>query len=83
MGENKKIEVNKSQITSYYMIKKAVNHMIDHGHIMKELYHKFIGISSAYNVIFKALEKDKVDLTKEEGAVISTAYGFSENYRIR
>ena len=83
MGENKKIEVNKSQIASYYMIKKAVNHMIDHGHIMKELYHKFIGISSAYNVIFKALEKDKVDLTKEEGAVISTAYGFSENYRIR
>ena len=83
MGENKKIEVNKSQITSYYMIKKAVNHMIDHGHIIKELYHKFIGISSAYNVIFKALEKDKVDLTKEEGAVISTAYGFSENYRIR
>lgn len=83
MGENKKIEVNKSQIASYYMIKKAVNHMIDHGHIMKELYHKFISISSAYNVIFKALEKDKVDLTKEEGAVISTAYGFSENYRIR
>lgn len=83
IGENKKIEVNKSQIASYYMIKKAVNHMIDHGHIMKELYHKFIGISSAYNVIFKALEKDKVDLTKEEGAVISTAYGFSENYRIR
>ena len=83
MGENKKIEVNKSQIASYYMIKKAVNHMIDHGHILKELYHKFIGISSAYNVIFKALEKDKVDLTKEEGAVISTAYGFSENYRIR
>ena len=83
MGENKKIEINKSQLASYYMIKKAVNHMIDHGHIMKELYHKFIGISSAYNVIFKALEKDKVDLTKEEGAVISTAYGFSENYRIR
>ena len=83
MGEDKKLEVNKSQIASYYMIKKAVNHMIDHGHIMKELYHKFIGISSAYNVIFKALEKDKVDLTKEEGAVISTAYGFSENYRIR
>ena len=83
MGENKKIEINKSQIASYYMIKKAVNHMIDHGHIIKELYHKFIGISSAYNVIFKALEKDKVDLTKEEGAVISTAYGFSENYRIR
>ena len=83
MGENKKIEVNKSQIASYYMIKKAVNHMIDHGHILKELYHKFIGISSAYNVIFKALEKDKLDLTKEEGAVISTAYGFSENYRIR
>lgn len=83
IGENKKIEVNKSQIASYYMIKKAVNHMIDHGHIMKELYHKFISISSAYNVIFKALEKDKVDLTKEEGAVISTAYGFSENYRIR
>ena len=83
MGENKKIEINKSQLASYYMIKKAVNHMIDHGHIMKELYHKFISISSAYNVIFKALEKDKVDLTKEEGAVISTAYGFSENYRIR
>ena len=83
MGENKKIEINKSQLASYYMIKKAVNHMIDHGHIIKELYHKFIGISSAYNVIFKALEKDKVDLTKEEGAVISTAYGFSENYRIR
>ena len=83
MGENKKIEVNKSQITSYYMIKKAVNHMIDHGHIMKELYHKFISISSAYNVICQALEKDKVDLTKEEGAVISTAYGFSETYKIR
>lgn len=83
MGENKKIEINKSQLASYYMIKKAVNHMIDHGHIMKELYHKFISISSAYNVICQALEKDKVDLTKEEGAVISTAYGFSENYRIR
>ena len=83
MGEDKKLEVNKSQITSYYMIKKAVNHMIDHGHIMKELYHKFISISSAYNVICQALEKDKVDLTKEEGAVISTAYGFSETYKIR
>ena len=83
MGEDKKLEVNKSQIASYYMIKKAVNHMIDHGHIMKELYHKFISISSAYNVICQALEKDKVDLTKEEGAVISTAYGFSETYKIR
>ena len=83
MGEDEKTEVNKSQIASYHMIKKAVNHMIDHGHIMKELYHKFISISSAYNVICQALEKDKVDLTKEEGAVISTAYGFSENYRIR
>lgn len=50
---------------------------------IKELYHKFIGISSAYNVVFEALKKDKVDLTKEEGAVISTAYGFSENYRVR
>lgn len=83
IGENDKREVNKSQIASYYMIKKAVNHMIDHGHIMKELYHKFIGVSSAYNVICQALEKDKVDLTKKEGAVISTAYGFSENYKMR
>lgn len=57
--------------------------MIDHGHILKELYHKFIGISSAYNVICKTLEKDKIDLTKEEGAVISAAYGFSKEYKLR
>ena len=82
IGKNEK-EVNKSQIASYYMIKKTVNHMIDHGHILKELYHKFIGISSAYNVICKTLEKDKIDLTKEEGAVISVAYGFSEEYKLR
>lgn len=82
IGE-KQTEINKSQFASYYMIKKAVNHMIDHGHILKDLYHKFIAISSAYNVICKALEKDKVDLTKEEGAVITTTYGFSEEYKLR
>lgn len=83
IGEDRKLEINKSQIASYYMIKKAVNHMIDHGHILKDLYHKFIGISSAYSVICKSLEKDKIDLTKEEGAVILTVYGFSKEYNLR
>lgn len=83
IGNNKHFEINKSQLASYYMIKNSINHLIDHGHILKDLYFKYISISSAYNVIQKAMEKDKIDLTKEEGAVISTAYGFSEEYKLR
>ena len=83
IGEDKILEVNKSQIFSYNMIKKAVNHMIDHGHILKDLYFKYIGISSTYNVICRAKEKDGVDITKEKGVVISTAYGFSSEYKLR
>ncbi len=83
IGEDKILEVNKSQIFSYNMIKKAVNHMIDHGHILKDLYFKYIGISSTYNVICRAKEKDGIDITKEKGAVISTAYGFSSEYKLR
>ena len=83
IGNNKHFEINKSQLASYYMIKKSINHLIDHGHILKDLYFKYISISSAYNVIQKAMEKDNIDLTKDEGAVISTAYGFSEEYKLR
>lgn len=83
IGKDKILDINKSQLASYYMIKKAVNHMIDHGHILKDLYFKYIGISSVYNVIHKAKEKDGIDLTKENGIVISSSYGFSEDYKLR
>ncbi|WP_300358558.1 DUF6348 family protein [Fusobacterium sp.] len=83
IGEDKILKVNKSQIASYYMIKKAVNHMIDHGHIMKTLFHKYIGISSTYSVIYDAKEKKGVDITQNKETVISTIYGFSKIYNLR
>lgn len=82
IGGEENYEINKTQIGSYYSIKKAVNHLIDHGHILKELYHKYIGVSSIYNVICRAKEKDSMYLTRE-GTVISVAYGFSEEYKLR
>lgn len=82
IGENEEIEVNKTQIFSYYMIKNSLNHLIDHGHILKDLYLKFVAVSSIYNVICNAKEQG-TDLTQIEGAKISIAYGFSEEYKLR
>lgn len=82
IGDKEKVEVNKTQIASYYPIKKAVHHLIDHGYILKELYHKYISVSSTFNVIYTTDEKDNIDLTKE-GGIISATYGFSDKYKMR
>ena len=80
-GENSVNDYNKSQISSYYRIKRIVNEEIDKGNILNDLYHKYIGVSSIYSVICRA-KKDGVDLLKEKGS-IAVCYGFSKYYNLR
>ncbi|WP_300360699.1 DUF6348 family protein [Fusobacterium sp.] len=74
-------DYTKSQITSYYKIKKILNEEIDKGNILNDLYHKYIAVSSIYSVICQA-KADGVDLLKEKGS-IALCYGFSEYYKLR
>lgn len=83
IGDEEPKEYYKSQIYSYHIIKRAVNHLIDHGHILKDLFLKFIGISSIYNVICETKEKKGIDLPTKEGAMIKSMYGFSAEYKMR
>lgn len=80
-GDREVNDFNKSQIGSYYRIKKIVNEEIDKGNILNDLYHKYISVSSIYNVICSA-KKDGVDLLEEKGSV-AVCYGFSKFYKLR
>lgn len=80
-GEKLIKDFNKSQLASYYRIKRIVNEEIDKGNILNDLYHKYISVSSIYSVILRAKE-DGVDLL-EEGGNIALCYGFSEVYKMR
>lgn len=80
-GDKSINDFNKSQLASYYRIKRIVNEEIDKGNILNDLYHKYISVSSIYSVIQRAKE-DGVDLLKEKGS-IALCCGFSEFYKMR
>lgn len=73
--------VYRTQLASYYMIYDALFEDFSTGQFDDEVYKRYIGVSSIYNVICSAKEEG-ADLV-ENGGELTLSFGMSDSYQFR